>query len=158
MSDQKAFTGTNRASYHAREPIQNNKERLAMRQGDVFPPVPERVDNPRIREDRTVQDVRQNSEKMLRATAEDAYTEAWFDCCRSVFPQSVSKAGPDVNLFFLCQRTASSSATWVSSTGKVKFGKLRISISRFLQMKGSTLPTILTCRFSENSGETTTRM
>ena len=63
------------------------------------PPVPERVANPRIREDRAIQEFRQNSEQMHRATTEDAYTKAWFDNCRSVFPQSVRKASPDVNLY-----------------------------------------------------------
>ena len=59
-----------------------------------------------------------------------------------------------------CRRisAASSWTTSVLSTRRVNFGKLRILISRFLQMKGSTLPTILTCRFLQNSGETTTRM
>ena len=63
------------------------------------PPVPERVANPRIREHRAVQNFRQNSETMHRATSEDAYTKAWFDNCRSVFPQSVRKAGPNVDFF-----------------------------------------------------------
>ena len=35
---------------------------------------------------------------MHRATYEDDYTRAWFDYCRSVFPQSVRKARPDVDL------------------------------------------------------------
>ena len=63
-----------------------------MRQSDMPPPVPERVANPSIR-DRAV-----HSEGMHRATHEDAYTRAWFDYCRSVFPQSVRKAGPNVDL------------------------------------------------------------
>ena len=46
----------------------------------------------------------------------------------------------------------------VLSTGRVKFRKLRILTNRFLQIQGSTLPTILTCCFSKDSGETTTRM
>ena len=101
VCDQKASTGTNRASYQAREPIGDDDERLAIaiRRGDMPPPVPERVANPRIREDRAVQDSRQNSEKMRRATSEDAYTKAWYDCCRSIFPQSVRKTGPDVDLY-----------------------------------------------------------
>ena len=70
-----------------------------MRQGDMPPPVPERVANPRIREDRAVQDFQYNSEKMHRATYEDACTRAWFDYCRSVFPQSVRMAGPDVDFY-----------------------------------------------------------
>ena len=41
-SDQKTPTGTDRASNHAREPIEDDDERLAMRQGDMPPPVPER--------------------------------------------------------------------------------------------------------------------
>ena len=34
---------------------------------------------------------------MHRATSDDAYTKAWFDYCRSVFPQSVRKASPNVD-------------------------------------------------------------
>ena len=43
-------------------------------------------------------DFQYNSEEMHRATHEDAYTRAWSDYCRSVFPQSVRKAGPNVDL------------------------------------------------------------
>ena len=96
VSDQKAPTG---ASHHAREPIEDDDERLAMKKGDMPPPVPERIASPRVREDRAVQEFRQNSEKMHRATSEDANTRAWFDYCRSVFPQSVRKADPDVDLY-----------------------------------------------------------
>ena len=76
VSDQKVPTGTNRASYHARETIKDDDERLAMRKGDLPPPVRERVANPRIREDRAVQEFRLNSEKMHRAAPEDAYTKS----------------------------------------------------------------------------------
>ena len=76
VSDQKAPTGTNRASHQAREPIEDDDEWRAMRQGEIPPPVPERVADPSIREDRAVQDFRQNSDKMHRATQEDAYAKA----------------------------------------------------------------------------------
>ena len=56
VSDQKAPTGRDRASCHAREPIEDDDERLVMRKSDMPPPVPERVANPRIREDRAVQE------------------------------------------------------------------------------------------------------
>ena len=36
---------------------------------------------------------------MHRATSEDAYTKAWFHYCRSIFPQSVRKASPDVDFY-----------------------------------------------------------
>ena len=62
------------------------------------PPVPERVANPRVREDGAVQNFQRNSGKMHRATFEKAYTGAWFDYCRSVFPQPVKKVAPDVDL------------------------------------------------------------
>ena len=99
VSDQKAPTGTERASHQVREPIEDDDERLATRRGDMPPPVPERVANPKTREDRAAQDLRQNSEKMHRATSKDAYTKAWFDFCQSIFPQSVRKAGPDVDFY-----------------------------------------------------------
>ena len=106
VSDQKAPTGTEMASYQVREPIEDDDARLATRRGDMHPPVPERVANLKIREDRAVQDFRQNSEKMHRAASEDACPKAWFDCCRSIFPQSVSEAGPDVDIYnvstYLC--------------------------------------------------------
>ena len=50
-SDPRAPHGTDRTSYQVREPIEDEEERLAMKQGDMPPPVPERVANPRIRED-----------------------------------------------------------------------------------------------------------
>ena len=56
VSDKKAPTGTDRASIHAREPIEDDDERLAMRQGDMPPPVHERVAIPRILEYRAAQD------------------------------------------------------------------------------------------------------
>ena len=63
------------------------------------PPVPERVANPRIREDRVAQDFQQNSEKMHRATSEDAYTKAWFDCCRRIFPTIREEGRPGVDFY-----------------------------------------------------------
>ena len=45
------ITGTNRMSYQVREPIENDGETLAMKRGDMPPPVPKRVANPRIRKD-----------------------------------------------------------------------------------------------------------
>ena len=63
------------------------------------PPVPERVANPRIREDRAVLDFQRNSGKKHRATHEDAYSKAGFYYCRGIFPQSVRKAGSDVDLY-----------------------------------------------------------
>ena len=65
----------------------------------ICPPVLERIVDPRIREDRAVQDFQRNSDKMHRATHEDAYSRARFDYCRSVFPQSVRKAESDVDLY-----------------------------------------------------------
>ena len=59
-SDKTSLIGFDRPSYRAREQIEDDEERLAMRQGDLPPPVPERVDDPRIREDRAVQDFPRN--------------------------------------------------------------------------------------------------
>ena len=75
------------------------KRGLLRDKGDMPSLVPERVANPRIREDRAVQDFQRNSGKMHCATYEDANTRAWFDYCRNVFPQSVRKTGPNVDLY-----------------------------------------------------------
>ena len=158
VSDQKALTGTERASYQVREPIEDDEERRAMRQGHLPSPVPERVANPRIREDRAVQDFPCNSEKMHRATYEDAYTtKAWFDYCRSVFPQTVSKAGPNVDLYnvstYQCIIIFNNMGSFNRKSEFRKAENMYIH-----QMKSSTPPTTLSCHFSESSGETTTRM
>ena len=47
VSDQKAPTGTERASYQVREPIKDDAELLATRLGDMLPPVLERIANPK---------------------------------------------------------------------------------------------------------------
>ena len=55
-SDTTLLTGLDRPSHRAREQIEDDEEGLAMRQGDMLPPVPERVVHQRIREDRAVHD------------------------------------------------------------------------------------------------------
>ena len=93
------LTGTNRTSYQVREPIENDEERLAMKKGDMPPPLPGRVANPSIREDQALQEFHSNSDKMHRAALDDDFTHAWFDCSRSVFPQSARKTSIKVDIF-----------------------------------------------------------
>ena len=144
VSDQKAPTGTERASYQVREPIEDDDERVATRQSDMPPPVPERVGNPRIREDRAVQDFRQNSEKMDRATFEDTNTKAWFDCCRSVFPQSVRKAGPNVDFYSVSTYQSSILFNNMGSFNRrSEFGKAESIEKQISSNESSTLSTIL---------------
>ena len=95
VSDQKAPNGTDKASYHVREPIEGDDERLAMRQGDMPP------NELPLREFGKTEQYRtsDSSEKMHRATSKDAYTKAGSDSCRSVSSQSVRKAGPNVDFY-----------------------------------------------------------
>ena len=79
-----ALSATDRTSDLVREPIEDDEERLAMKQGDMAPPVPEPVANPRIRDDRAVQEFQSNSDKMHRATSDDAFTQAWFKKCAAM--------------------------------------------------------------------------
>ena len=46
-----ALTEADRTSYQVRELIDNDEERLAMKKGVMPPPVPERVADPKVRED-----------------------------------------------------------------------------------------------------------
>ena len=87
------LTGAERMSYQVRQPIENDEDRLAMKRGDMPPPLPQRVANPRIREDQALEEFHSKSDKMHRATSDDDFTQAWFDYGRSVFPQSVRKTG-----------------------------------------------------------------
>ena len=71
-----------------------------MKKGDMRPPLPKRVSNPRIRDDQALHEFFSNSDKMHHASSDDAYTQAWFEYNRSsIFPQSVKKTGIDVELF-----------------------------------------------------------
>ena len=74
MSD--IFAGADRTSYQEREPIESDEDRLAMKRGDLPPPLPQRVANPRIREDQALQEFHSNSDRMHRATPDDAFTQA----------------------------------------------------------------------------------
>ena len=94
-----ALTGADTTSYQVQEPIENDEEKLAMKRGDMPPPVPQRVVNPRIREDQALHEFYSNSDKMHCATPDDEFTQAWFDYDRSSFPQSVRKTGTNVELF-----------------------------------------------------------
>ena len=48
------LTGTHKTSYQGQEPIENGEQRLAMKRGELPPPLPRRVPNPRIRDDRAI--------------------------------------------------------------------------------------------------------
>ena len=65
MSD--VFSGIDRTSHQGREPIEDDEERLAMKRGDMPPPLPKRVANPRIGHDQTLHKFYSNSDKMHRA-------------------------------------------------------------------------------------------
>ena len=145
MSDLKASTRTNRASYHPREPNEDDDERLAMRKGNMPPPVPERVANPRRPSSTGIPTVPPPKTPTQRHGLTVAEVSSHNPCGKQA----------QTLIPITCQRISatSSSTTWVPSTGRVNFWKLRMLISRFLQMKRSTLPTILTCRFSQNLRE-----
>ena len=119
-----ALSGADRTSNHV--PIEDDEDRLAMKKGGMPPPVPERVANPRIREDQAFQEFHSNSDRTYSATSDDDFTQAWFDYGRFVFPQSVRKKVQTLTLI-TCQRTsaASSSTLWVPSNGKVISGDRR---------------------------------
>ena len=75
-------------------------ERMRCR-GDMPPPVPKRVANPRNREDQALQEFHSNSDNMHRPTPEDEFAQTWFDYGRSLFPDSVRKTCTHVELYNL---------------------------------------------------------
>ena len=86
-------------------------------------------------------------------TQKDAYTKAWFDCYRSIFPQSVRKASLDVNFYNEPTYQCSILFNNVGSFNrKSEFRKAENIEKPILQMKSSTLPAILSCHSSQNSG------
>ena len=62
-----------------------------MKRGGMPPPLLKRVANPRIRDDQALHEFYLNSDKMHRATSDDAFTQAWFDYSQSVFPAICEK-------------------------------------------------------------------
>ena len=70
------FTGVDRASYQAQEPIENDEDRLAMKRGDMPPTLPKRVANPRVREDQALQEFIRTR---TRCSVLHAFTQAWID-------------------------------------------------------------------------------
>ena len=70
-----------------------------MKRGDMPPSLPQRVANPRIREDQALQDFHSKSDKMHRAAPGDGFTQAWFEYGRSVFSQSEKKTVTNVEVF-----------------------------------------------------------
>ena len=90
-----------RAGRHTRNEslLKMMEERLAVKRGGMPPPVPQRVANPRIRDDQALHEFYSNSDKMHRASSDDAFTQTWFDKSQSVFPQSVRKTMTNVVLF-----------------------------------------------------------
>ena len=65
------------------------------------PPLPRRIDDPRIREDPALTVFHSNTDKIHHATSEDAYAQAWFNHSQSVFPQSVKKTRGNVEQFHM---------------------------------------------------------
>ena len=62
-----------------REPIEEDEERVSMKIGDMPPPLPGRVSNPRIRDDQALNGFFSSSDKIHRAASDDVYTQAGFD-------------------------------------------------------------------------------
>ena len=62
-------TGTNRPSYKIRRPTENDEARLTKKKGEMPPPLPGRIDNPRIREDPALLEYYSISDKIHRATS-----------------------------------------------------------------------------------------
>ena len=105
-----------------REPIENDEDRLAMKRGNMPPPLPHRVANPSIREDQASQEFHSNSDTMHRATPDEKYTQAWFDYSRSFVPQSVRKEVQTLNIS-TCRRPSAASNNMGSFNRKSEFQK-----------------------------------
>ena len=92
------FTETNGTSYQVREPIENDEEWARDEERwHMPPPLPQRLANPKIREDQALHEFYSNSGKMHRATSDNGYKQAWFDYGRYSLPHSgVRKTGTNV--------------------------------------------------------------
>ena len=88
-------------SYQVREPIENDEERLAMKRGDMPPPVPKRVANPKNSSRSSITGISFELGKDAPCYPEEEFAQTWFDHGRSVFPQSVRKTGTHVELYNL---------------------------------------------------------
>ena len=57
--------GTERSSYQAGGPVEDDEERLAMKKGDMPPPLPRRVSNAKIRDDQALHDFSQTPTRCI---------------------------------------------------------------------------------------------
>ena len=93
---------------------------------------------------------------MHRSTPEDEFAQTWFDYGRSVFPQSVRKTGTNVELCNVPTYQCSilfSNMGWFNRKCEVRKPQ---NLNKPVAKGGSSMSPI--CHYSENSGETTTRM
>ena len=104
------ITWTNRMSCQVREPIEHDEEKLAMKRGDMPPPLPERVDNPRIREAQAQMELYSNSDKIHHATLK---TNSHKHGLIMADPSSRNLWGKQVHAlnFITCQRTSAAFST-----------------------------------------------
>ena len=82
-----------------REPIEDDDERLSMKIGDMPPPLPGRVSNPRIRDDHELNEFCSNPDKMHCATSDDVHTKSmvWVQSIIYI-PTICGKIGKDIEL------------------------------------------------------------
>ena len=94
-------SGAKRSQYQIPRLVAKDEERFARKKGEKPPPLPKRIDNPRIREDPALMEFCSNTDKIHQATSEDPYAQAWLNYSQSIFPQSVKKSGGNVEQFHM---------------------------------------------------------
>ena len=123
-----------------------------MKIGDMPPPLPGRVSNPRIRDDQALN-------AFLFELGQDApcyiwwcYTQALFDySLSSIFPQSLREKVKTLSFStYQLFNAASSSTIWLLSIGRVKSGSQKTWISLSPRVKQLIS---LSCHYTKNSGK-----
>ena len=69
-----SVTSVERSSYQTRPKIEDDEERLSQRAGRMPPPLPGRVDNPRIREDRALHEWK--TDEMQKVNFDDDFARS----------------------------------------------------------------------------------
>ena len=90
---------TDRASYQAREAVEGDEERLAMRQSDMPPPVPERVTNPEFEKSEQCRNSKGTRKRRTVPHPKTPTQDHGLITAEASFHFSVRKAGPNVDLY-----------------------------------------------------------
>ena len=145
-------SGAKRSQYQIPRPVAKDEERLTRKKGDMPPPLPRKIDNPRLREDPALMEFYSNTDK-IHTPPLGMLMHMHGSITVSIFSRSEWRKHVETMHSFTCQRISAvfSSTIWAHLIGRVNSDNHRIWAILLPKMKGTMSPI---CRFFVSFGET----